>query len=218
MRSGLTFASDHFSAEKKSETSGGQIFSIRKDEQVIIPELPVGLKGLYQKKNICTVVQSFEILRQKFSKLNFETLERGAANVTRNTGLRGRWDILSESPLIVADIAHNEAGINYSFMQLKEVLSKRPGAKLHVVFGMVKDKDAWFILQLLPKDAVYYFTQPNLPRALEVDELYQLAMNHELRGEKFTSVIDAFSAAKNRSVANDVIYIGGSTFVVAEVI
>jgi dihydrofolate synthase/folylpolyglutamate synthase len=214
----LTFASDTFSATKKSETGDGQIFEIRQDGKLYDAALAVGLKGLYQQKNICTVLQTFESLKEHFPKLSISALQHGVKNVKHNTGLRGRWDILNTSPLTIADIAHNESGIAYTVMQLNEILSARTGACLHIVFGMVSDKDAGHILQLLPENAKYYFCQPDLPRALDVNELAMMAGEYNLRGEKFASVNAAYTAARKNAANEDVIYIGGSTFVVAEVI
>jgi dihydrofolate synthase/folylpolyglutamate synthase len=218
MNSEIFFASDNFSALKKSDKSAGQDYQIKQGDQIIFPELTVSLKGNYQRKNICTVLQAFVLLKKQFPKLSTDALVKGAGNVQKNTGLRGRWDILNESPLTIADIAHNEAGITYSVQQLKELLAVRNNSKLHVVFGMVKDKDAGQILKLLPENAHYYFCQPDLPRALPVDELYEMANQNKLHGEKFATVSDAFEAANFNSRPDDIIYVGGSTFVVAEII
>ncbi len=137
---------------------------------------------------------------------------RGFEHVKENTGLRGRWEILGNNPRIIADTAHNEAGVRAVMDQLKQV----PSRKLHIVWGMVGDKPVDTILQHLPREAVYYFTQPSIPRAMPVENLVQKAVAAGLRGNAFRSVTEAFGEAKLAAGPDDTIYIGGSNFVVAD--
>jgi len=172
------------------------------------------LTGIYQAKNICTVLASVYELNKSGFEIEEGDIREGLKNVKSLTGLRGRWEILSKSPLTIADVAHNESGIRMAIEQLNEY----PGKRLHFVIGFVKDKSLEHILPLFPKDASYYFCKPDLPRGLDVDILETLASELDLHGKKFSSVKEAFQNAKENARAEDIIYVGGSTFVVAEVI
>lgn len=130
------------------------------------------------------------------------------------TGLRGRWDILSTMPKIIADVAHNEAGLSCSIRQL---MKDSPG-QLHFVLGFVQDKDLQSILRLFPENATYYFCRPDIPRGLNAETLQMSAAEHGLFGKSYDSVSLAYEAAKKNAIAPDTIYVGGSTFVVAEII
>jgi len=180
------------------------------------PEVVSPLQGFAQEKNTATVLCALDILNTFTLHLSpftlFEAIKKGFANVIKNTGLMGRWQIIQEHPKIVLDTGHNVGGMEYNVRQLQ---SEKYDA-LHIVFGMVKDKDISAVLQLLPKDATYYFTQANLPRALDAQLLAKQAGQYGLKGEIFYRVSDAFSAAKQNAGANDFIFVGGSTFVVAE--
>jgi dihydrofolate synthase/folylpolyglutamate synthase len=177
-------------------------------------ELDVQLKGIYQQKNMATVLTAVDLLREKQIALSDEAVRTGLSHVTDLTGLQGRWQILQTHPTIVCDTGHNEAGIRCIVQQLSEQKYDR----LHIVFGMVNDKDISTVLSLLPKNATYYFTQAAIPRALDAQKLYDSAQKHNLNGKIFTSVASAIEAAKEAANEDDFIYIGGSTFVVAEAI
>ncbi|MDR3653246.1 MAG: bifunctional folylpolyglutamate synthase/dihydrofolate synthase [Paludibacter sp.] len=172
----------------------------------------IGLNGIYQLKNIATTLTSIDLLR----KLNFNIsnihLQKGLENVTELTGLRGRWQVLQQFPTVIADIGHNVAGIQYVVEQLK----MQKFDKLHIVFGMVNDKDISAVLDLLPKGADYYFTQANIERALPAVELEQKAKSHGLNGMSYLSVEQAISKAIKNAEDKDLIFIGGSNFVVGE--
>jgi dihydrofolate synthase/folylpolyglutamate synthase len=172
------------------------------------------LKGLYQEKNITTSFEAIQLLRQTGFEISDEQIRYGYRNVLRQTGLRGRWEILSRKPKIICDVGHNEAGIRY----ILEQLETEKYNKLHWVFGLVNDKDADSILSLLPKSAVYYFCKANIPRGLDVDELENKAFGFGLKGKKYSSVQEAYNAASKAARANDLVFIGGSTFIVAEVL
>ncbi|MBA3648656.1 MAG: bifunctional folylpolyglutamate synthase/dihydrofolate synthase [Chitinophagales bacterium] len=172
------------------------------------------LTGYYQEKNVVTVLQTVELLQQIDFTISDDDLYQGLANVKKLTGLRGRWDILSEHPLIIADVAHNEAGLQYAMQQLKTY----PVKNLHLVLGFVKEKALSKILVLFPKEAHYYFCCPDIPRGLDAESLRQAANESGLQGDSYPSVSVAFEAAKKNAVEEDLIYAGGSTYVVAEVI
>lgn len=178
------------------------------------PLLSTDLQGEYQHENINTVFWTWWTLRQKGWKISYPSLLKGLASVVKNTGLRGRWEILNDRPLIVADIAHNEDGLKHSLQQM-EASSKND---LHLVLGFVNDKNVKDIFQLFPTNAHYYLTQAKIPRALDLEELKSLAVERGLRFESYPDVKDALLAAKTKAKTNDMIYIGGSTFVVAEAI
>lgn len=171
------------------------------------------LKGIYQIKNRRTVLSSIELLRKAGYEISEENIRKGLGNVIKNTGLRGRWDILQENPLVVADSAHNVHGLTEVIKQISET----PHQKLHLVLGFVNDKDVGSILKLFPKNAFYYFSAPDVPRKLPVEELKKIVPTG-LNSSFFNSIPEALAQAKINAAPNDFIYIGGSTFVVAEVI
>jgi dihydrofolate synthase/folylpolyglutamate synthase len=172
------------------------------------------LLGHYQTKNKQTVLAAVEILNKKGYDLPNLSVRSGIKKVVRNTGLQGRWQLLGEKPWIIADTAHNEHGLAASLPQLNAYSYQR----LHIVFGMVQDKEAAHILKMFPKNAVYYFCRPNIPRGRDVAELAILAKKENLTGTCHESVADAYKAAIEAATEKDLIFIGGSTFVVAEVL
>lgn len=179
------------------------------------------LAGEYQKKNINTLLNILNILPDVGIKLNKEKTREGIEKVIENTELMGRWMRMSSSPLTICDTGHNEAGLRYNLHQLNEIMQKRhkttPDAKLFMIIGFVSDKDVDHILPLFPKDAVYYITQAAIPRAMPVDILAdKCEANGITIAGKFESVKEAAAAATNCAAPSDVIYIGGSTFVVAD--
>ncbi len=174
----------------------------------------IGLNGIYQQKNLSTVFAAINVLRSKGFLIDNSALKKGLSDVVINTGLMGRWQLLSDNPRIICDTGHNEGGIKYIIRQLES----EKFDKLHIVFGMVNDKDITKILELLPASAIYYFTKAKVERALDENNLKQKAADHGLMGNSYPTVKSALKAAKENSSKNDLIFIGGSTFVVAEVI
>ncbi len=172
------------------------------------------LKGYYQEKNKATVLATIEVMRQKAFEIPDAALKTGFLNVVKNTGLQGRWQVLQTEPNIICDTAHNKEGLTYAMAQLLDEDFKA----LHMVFGVVNDKDVTSILPLLPKEATYYFCKPDIPRGLEAQKLEKLFKAHGFFGTAYKSVSEALSAAKQHAAKSDVIYVGGSTFVVAEII
>lgn len=171
------------------------------------------LIGDYQFHNKKTVQQTISILNNETDfKISVQQVKEGLLNVVKNTGLQGRWQQLGESPKIICDTAHNKHGLSVVMNQLKN----EKYDKLHIVLGVVNDKDLDSILPLFPKDAQYYFCHPNSSRALPAETLQNEAKKHDLIGKKYDSVEIAFAEAKKNASENDFIYVGGSTFVVAE--
>lgn len=195
--------------EKAKENQSNIVFA----EKSLTKEYETDLKGFYQKKNLKTVLTAIDQLKN----LEFEISEKntidGLKKVVANTGLRGRWEILGKQPLVVADTAHNAHGL----AEIQKQISTIKYEHLHLVLGFVNDKDVSSILEFFPKDATYYFSQPEVPRKLEIQELVKI-VPAELNASYYNSISEAFQAAKINSGIDDMIYVGGSTFVVAEVI
>lgn len=172
------------------------------------------LKGHYQKKNLKTALLTFEVLSEKGWELPQAIIKTGLNKVVANTGLQGRWQILNQKPMVVCDAAHNKAGLK---LVLKQVLEQNY-KQLHIVLGTVNDKDLNTILPLFPKEAQYYFCKPDIPRGLNPEILQETAAVFALKGQCFSSVLAAYKAALKSANPSDFIFVGGSTFVVAEVI
>lgn len=185
---------------------------VLKNSKPYIQNLHSELNGMYQQKNISTVLATVDILNNVGYKISVEHVRDGIAKVVTQTGLLGRWQILSQNPLTIADTGHNEAGIKEVLQQIKAT----PHKQLHFVFGMVNDKSPDGILKLLPKDAVYYFCKANIPRALNENELASLASKYGLKGECFSTVKEALKAAQAKAAKDDLVFVGGSTFIVAD--
>lgn len=179
-----------------------------------LKELECDLPGSYQQLNISTVLACLIELRKHGWNIDDNTIRNGMRSVKKNTGLMGRWQVLSEQPLTICDTGHNVNGIVFVMNQLKQTSYKQ----LHIVLGMVKDKDITKVLSLLPADARYYFCNADIPRALPSGELQQQASAMGLHGTGYGSVKNALLAAQQHATKDDVIFIGGSTFVVAEVV
>jgi len=172
------------------------------------------LKGNYQKENKNTAYTAIKILRTQAWDILDKHIVNGFKNVQKNTSLLGRWMTLGQSPSILCDTGHNVDGVKLIVEQIKKISYN----ELHIVFGVVNDKSIDGILKLLPKKAQYYFCQAQIPRAMHVDLLFTKAQEHQLTGNCFKSVADAFEKARSVAKENDLIFIGGSTFVVAEII
>lgn len=179
-------------------------------------ELTLPLGGDYQKKNLVTALTAIKKLKDIGVNLSNASIIKGVEKVIENTGLAGRWMILSETPLTIADTGHNEAGIKYNFHQLLELIKNRPGGELRVVIGFVADKSIDKILRLLPKKAEYYVTNAQIPRALDAAKLLEKFKAEGFNAQKFGNVEAAYSKALEDSKAEDIIFIGGSTFIVAD--
>jgi dihydrofolate synthase/folylpolyglutamate synthase len=161
-----------------------------------------------------TVLKAVNVLNKNNYNLDQSCIYNGLFDVAKNTGLKGRWQILDHNPLTVCDTAHNLEGLSYVVEQIKQTAYK----KLHIVFGVVDDKNIDQILKILPQNAEYYFTKASIPRALNEKILYQKANQAGLKGHYYDHVALALEKAKKNAASNDLIFIGGSTFVVAEVV
>lgn len=179
------------------------------------PEVTIecALLGDYQVHNKKTVLQAVKLLQLQFN-IEENHIKLGLKNVIQNTGLLGRWQILKQKPFIVCDTAHNSHGLKIVLNQIQ----KHSFENLHMVLGVVNDKDLDSILPLFPKNAKYYFCKPNVPRGLDSEILKQKADDFGLFGKVFNSVSEAYDEAVNSAKDSDFIYIGGSTFVVAEIV
>ncbi len=176
---------------------------------------PSVLIGDYQIHNKKTVMQTLKVLKdQNEFDVSEENIKNGLLNVVEKTNFRGRWEVLQQEPKVICDTAHNKNGLEIVLRQLqKEVFSQ-----LHIVLGVVNDKDLTEILPLFPQTAIYYFSKPNIPRGLDASVLQQQAAGFGLTGKLCTSIPDAYQQALNLASKTDLIYIGGSTFVVAEIL
>ncbi len=208
----ISFASEEWNiGDSKIINQERNVELINEDQKI---NLTLDLTGAYQLKNIKTVLEAVKKIRLKGFNISNEHISLALNQVKKLTGLMGRWQILQENPLIICDTGHNEDGIT----EVLKNIAATPHQNLLIVIGMVKDKDIQKILTLLPKNAKYFFCAPDMPRAKSADELMLEAQSFGLIGEAYPSVKSALIAAKFEATKNDLIFIGGSTFVVSEVV
>lgn len=205
----LTFASDVYEV---TGTGPGH-WQARHLPSGTAAQYVLDLPGNYQQTNLAGVLTALDILRAAGLSLEPEAVRRGLSRAAAITGLKGRWQKLGDRPLVIADTAHNEAGIR----AVMDQLLRHPFNRLWMVFGMVKDKAPEGVLQLLPRNAFYFFCQARIPRAMPADELAVRAAAVGLKGIVILDVNTAMQAAKEKAADDDVIFVGGSTFVVAEI-
>lgn len=196
--------------KKATETNSKLYFA----DQLITEVVDSDLKGFYQIHNKKAVLQSIELLKRAGFKIPKSKVKAGLLNVVKNTGLKGRWQILGIKPTIVCDTAHNKEGLTYVIEQINTEKFKQ----IHIVFGVVNDKDLNSILPILPENAMYYFCKPNVQRGLDAELLRAAFAKKNLIGRAYGSVQEALNTAKSNAKKEDLIYVGGSTFVVAEII
>ncbi|MFP4526323.1 MAG: bifunctional folylpolyglutamate synthase/dihydrofolate synthase [Bacteroidales bacterium] len=189
-------------------------FDVVNGEVKKIDNLQTDLLGKYQEKNIITALKVIDVLKNKRFVITGESLREGMMNVNTNTGFIGRWYVLGHSPMIICDTGHNREGLQYTIDQLKKLNHK----ELHFILGFVNDKNLDTILDLFPGNAHYYYSKANIPRAMDEKKLAEKAAEYGLTGETYLTVADALSSAKERASTTDIIFVGGSTFVVSEVI
>ncbi len=209
----ICFASKKYEAVLKERDSLFSCLKITSTNNTVYENLLVSLQGNYQLKNICTVLAAIDELRNKKFKITEAHILEGLMLVQEKTGLEGRWQTLQTKPTIICDVGHNEAGIKLILEQLKQY----DFTTLRMVIGVVNDKDIKSMLNLLPTNAVYYFCKANIPRAMDAEELRVQAEEFNLLGKSYSSVKEALDDARRESNENDLIFVGGSTFVVAEV-
>jgi dihydrofolate synthase/folylpolyglutamate synthase len=217
----LVFASELFNSKVKSQNSKGyddllevEITNLKSQISNLTFNLQLDLTGSYQLKNLKTVLAAIEALRLHGFEVSADDIKTALRQVKSLTGLHGRWETLSTNPLTICDTGHNPEGIQEVLKNISAVNYEQ----LHFVIGMVNDKDATKVLSMLPKTAIYYFCKPDIPRGLESKVLMQKARDFSLEGSDFTTVKSALSAAKLAAGSKDLVFVGGSTFVVAEVV
>ena len=213
LQSTLIFADQIWKVEKQRRESirGEAVFTVQKEG--VTQHLSFGLMGDYQRYNLPGILEAVDQLRNQGWKISQEALKTGLSQVSQLTGLKGRWQIIGEKPTCIADTGHNEPGISEVLAQLKTYSYSR----LWMVIGMVQDKDISKILTLLPKDARYVFCQADLPRALAAEVLAEKAAQFGLQGDIIPDVNEALKFARKNAASDDLIFVGGSTFVVAEI-
>lgn len=198
--------------ETKAKENNSEIYFA---SDLIHERFPSDLIGDYQVHNKKTVLQTVAIIKtQKDFKIYETDIKSGLLNVVKNTKLQGRWQQLGEFPKIICDTAHNKNGLEIVMKQIQ----KEKYDTLHIVLGVVNDKDLDEVLPLFPTNAIYYFCKPNIPRGLDARILQEKAAGFNLKGEVFNSVSDSYTAALQNALKSDFIFIGGSTFVVAEIV
>jgi len=213
MKADIYFADQVFKTRVVESGNNRLILDIYKKGKALYPALELDLPGIYQEKNIKSIVLAAELLEKGGYRLNNGNIRRALKKVTSATGFKGRWQVLSKKPLTICDAAHNSDGF-------KEILKQLEGmryGKLHWVLGVVNDKDIDPILSLLPPTAAYYFCQADIPRALDAEVLMEKAAQHGLNGIVIRKVSRALSAAKKQARMNDLVLVGGSIFVVGEI-
>ena len=196
--------------ENKAKEMDAPIFFAEEIDRSECNQYEFELKGSYQKKNLRTILCA----TKRLPFIHPEHIQKGLTNVCKNTGLMGRWQTLSTNPLIICDTVHNVGGWKYLAPQISSV----PCDRLHIVFGMVDDKDIRNVLSMLPKNAVYYFTQANNHRAIPAQQVGELAKEYGLSGNIYPTVAQAYEEAKSSASENDFIFIGGSSYIVADLL
>ena len=197
---------------EKAKSCGSDIYFADENSQYFNTEILTDLKGDYQQKNMTTVMQTVEILIKLGYPLSKFKVAKGLQNIKTNTGLKGRWEIISNQPFIVADTGHNEAGIALSMHELSKVNYD----KLYFVFGVVREKITSKLWHHLPKSAYYFFCTPSIPRGRDDKDLFEEAQSQGFNGESCGTVENAYNKAISIALSKDAIFIGGSTFVVAD--
>ena len=216
-KSQIVFADQLYNAERFAfslKPSPSLTMDVFREGELWLSNLKSSLAGLYQLKNTPAVMMACEMLNELGYEISEEHIRNGFARVTTNTGLRGRWQMLRKKPLTLCDTGHNLNGLREVVRQLRLI----PHDQLHFVIGMVADKDLDQILEILPRQAVYYFCKPDIPRGLDAGILAAKAMEAGITGSIHESVQAALQSATEKADPGDLIFVGGSTFVVAEVV
>ncbi len=212
------FSEDELTILEVHATSDQLYCTIKNNNTDLAETYILDLPGLYQAKNLRTVLSALTILQEKGFDIKAPDQKEALANIKKLTGLHGRWEVVAEHPLIVLDVAHNEDGMKQVLQQVqshKATVSNSAG--IHFIIGMVKDKEVTKVLSMLPADAHYYFTNAHIPRALPAVELQEKAATYNLTGSVYNTVMEAILAAKNVSTGDDLIIVCGSVFLVGEV-
>lgn len=210
----ISFASDNYACKILNSNLKYSNFEVEKKTSDKSYTLNFNLSGKYQEKNLATILETVDNLRNQGFCISDENLKQGLENLIKNTGFHGRWETLSTEPLTICDTGHNKDGLSYTIEQLLSLEFK----KLRFVLGFVNDKNVDEVLKLFPKNAEYYFCKAQIPRALDEKILLEKANLVSINGKSFENVSSAYHAAKKDADKNDVIFIGGSTFVVADLL
>ena len=212
---GLSFADQDYRISREDQGPAElPCYTVSDGQEVIYSHLCTDLLGVYQSKNLLTAIRALEELKKLGYRLDAEAIRRGLSDVGGITGFKGRWFVLQHQPLIICDTAHNEAGLKINIQQAQRMNRGR----LHFVLGFVNDKQLDAILELFPQAATYYFTKADIPRALQEDELAKAAASFGLTGQSYPKAGEALEAARSKAEKDDLIYVGGSTFLVSELI
>ena len=215
LKAPITFAEDNVDIKFLETTdSNNRYFDIWFENKLLVEKASSPLLAGYQNENIATSIQIIFDLMGEGVHVSKEEIKNGISNVIQNTNLLGRWQIISKNPLTICDTGHNIDGVKAVVQQIKQTAHKN----LHFVFGMVNDKDPESILYLLPKNATYYFCKADIPRAMDEEVLLEHAFKAGLNGKTYSSVREAYHLAQNNAGVDDLIFVGGSTFVVAEIV
>jgi len=211
MNAPLIFADENYEINAVGNSSEGQIILVKSPHES--KTITCDLQGTYQTINIGGVLSVLDILNKKGFQITDKQVSSGLGNVVLNTGLKGRWQKIGNNPLMICDTVHNESGVSLVINQL----GKLDYNKLFIIWGAVSGKKLDNVLKCLPKDAFYYFCEPKIERALKADVLKQMAMTFQLEGEVIQDVNNAIEAARSKATKGDLIFIGGSNFIVAEI-
>lgn len=216
MNAPISFADSFYTAVPLENNGVKSYFEIRElgHHSLIFNNLELDLAGHYQRKNLITVIHAAEVLQSLGWKFSDGDIIEAMANVRALTNMIGRWQLINENPLTITDSAHNEDGIRHVVQQLATMKYNY----LHIILGMAKDKEQSKILKLLPKNALYYFCKPDVPRGLDAELLQEKAKEFGLKGEVYDSINEALRSATEDATSEDLIFVGGSSFVVAEVV
>jgi dihydrofolate synthase/folylpolyglutamate synthase len=188
--------------------------SISFADRIELPDIEPGLKGDWQKRNTRTAIVAIDELKKAGYDISTDQIHSGIKSTIENTGLLGRWQLLQQTPLAICDIGHNRDGIR----EVLQMIEKTPHEQLHFVLGLVADKNVEPVLELLPSSATYYFCKADIPRGMDAGKLQEIAREKKLEGESYPSVAEAYEAALQHASENDLVFVGGSTFVVAEIL
>ncbi|MFT4663395.1 MAG: dihydrofolate synthase/folylpolyglutamate synthase [Polaribacter sp.] len=216
MRADIVFADQTYRAELKKEVGDASIYTIYRNGKPCYNDVKVDIQGPFQEKNLATLFQCIESINDLdlFKMIREYDIRNGLPKLRELTNYKGRWQRLQENPTVICDSAHNESGLTYAMGALESMTFDQ----LHIVLGMVNDKEVEKMLKFFPTEAIYYFCKPDIPRGLAAGILRDKAAGLGLKGNAYDSVKEALAAAKEEAAKSDLIYVGGSTFVVAEVI
>ncbi|MBK6497523.1 MAG: bifunctional folylpolyglutamate synthase/dihydrofolate synthase [Saprospiraceae bacterium] len=213
MSAPITFAEDNLKLTLLQSANGTKEYQVKYQDEIWLKSLKTSLSGPFQDKNLVTGLCALKMLSKQI-EINDAQLMRFFPDLIQKTAYMGRWQVLGQRPLIIADSAHNEGGLKLVINELTTIKK----VHLHIVMGFVNDKDLSKVLALFPMNATYYFAKANIPRGLEASALQTTAKEFQLIGKSYTSVNKAFAAAHKKAQPEDLIFVGGSIFVVAEVL